>query len=318
MPLPVGRRSVIPALSLALALLAPSRATAATPAEEAAAEVLFQEGRRLRDAKNFDEACPKFEESNRLSPSAGALLTLGDCLEQSDKLASAWGAFVEAGLVAKAKADPARQGEAERRAALLAPRLAKLAIVVPPIARVPGFVVHGDGSAVGEAQWGTYLPANVGPHTIEASAPGYRPWSMTIRIDSNGSTATVKIPELDKIPVEATDKPGDGSTQKTLGYAALGVGGAAVVVGAITLGLDGAKNASLLKLCPMAHCAPSLQSDVDTYHTLGLVSSSSLIVGGALAATGLILALATPKVKPQAAGVLPLVGPGYVGLAGRF
>ena len=296
---------------------------AATPAEEAAAEALFQEGRRLRDAKNLDEACPKFEESNRLSPSAGALLSLGDCLEASDKLASSWGAFIEAGLVAKSKADPGREAEAGRRAALLAPRLAKLAIVVLPIARVPGFVVHGDGSAVGEAQWGMYLPANVGPHTIEASAPGYRPWSMTIRIDTNGSTATVKIPVLDKIevatskPGDGSAQPGDGSAQKTFGYAAIGVGGAAVIVGAITLGLDAAKNASLLKMCPMSRCAPSLQSDVDSYHTLGIVSSSSLIVGGALAATGLIVVLATPKVKPQAA-VLPLVGPGYVGLAGRF
>ena len=283
-------------------------------ADEAAAEALFQDGKRLVTEKNFAEACPKFEESSRLSPSAGALLSLGDCLEQSDKLASAWGAFVQAGLVARAKADTGREAEADRRAALLAPRLAKLAIMVPPTARVPGFEVHGDGSAVGEGQWGSYLPANVGPHTIEASAPGYRPWSMTIRIDSDGSTASVKIPQLDKI--EAMDKPKPSGVQKTAGIVVLSAGAAGLTMGAVAGGIATAEHANLIGVCPTARCPPSLQSNVNSYHTAAAVSTGTFIVGGILGAAGIVVVVTAPKA--QAATVSPIVGLGFVGARGRF
>ena len=312
------RRLAAAGVFLLATLLASASPTfaAGTPAEEAAAEALFQEGRRLRDEKNFEEACPKFEESSRLSPSIGALLSLGDCLEQSDKLASSWGAFVAAGLLAKAKADPSRQAEADRRAALLAPRLAKLAIVVPPIARVPGFQVHGDGSAVGEGQWGTYLPANVGPHTIEASAPGYRTWSMTIRIEVDGSVATVKIPVLDKIPEPAATPLPVSSTQRTAGIVVLSMGAAGLTVGAVAGGIAAAEHSNLIGVCPTAVCPTSLQSNVDTYHRTAAVSTGAFIAGGIVAATGIVVIVTAPK--EHAVILAPIVGLGFVGARGRF
>ena len=88
------------------------------------------------------------------------------------------------------------------------------------------------------------------------------------------------------------------------------------MIGAITAGLDGPPNVSLLPQCPMAHCPASLQSSVNSYQTLSLVSSSSLIIGGALAVTGLIVVSSRRKTEPPA--VAPVVGLGYAGLAGRF
>jgi len=111
---------------------------------------------------------------------------------------------------------------------------------------------------------------------------------------------------------------GDGGPQKTVGLAAVGVGVAGLVVGAITLGLDASTHASLAQQCPMGQCPGALQSTVNAYHSLGIVSSTALVAGGALAATGLVLVLTTPKTSPQPAGVSPVVGLGYVGLAGRF
>ncbi len=315
-------RSLAASLVLASAALlvpAASAFAAPSPQDQAAADVLFKEARELMAAGDFAKACPKFTEANRLAPTGGTFLSVGDCLEKQGLLASSWGAFKGAELFARSHDDPGREGEAARRAALLAPRLSKLAIVVPPLVKVPGFEVKRDGEAVGEAQWGSMMPVDAGHHVIEASAPGRKPWSVDVRVEENASATSIEVSPLEKLP-EPTPAalPAGNSAQKPIGYAAIGVGGAALLIGTITAGVDAAKHASLAQQCPAARCAASLQSSVDSYHTLSIVSSTSLIAGGALAATGLILVFMAPKAAPPAAGVSPVVGLGYAGLAGRF
>src|SRR5512132_1412974 len=85
-------RLLLPALILALPLsLAPPARAASTPADKAVATVLF------------NDACPKFEESQRIDPTPGTLLNLGDCYERSTppRTASAWGTFKRAEVMAR-------------------------------------------------------------------------------------------------------------------------------------------------------------------------------------------------------------------------
>jgi hypothetical protein len=304
------------ALGAVLALVA-TPASAASAENQAAADVLFKEAKALATANDCEHAIPKFVESQRLDPSAGTLLNVGNCYEKLGKLASAYGAFREAEVLARTRSDDFRQGEAARRAEAIAPQLAKLAIVVPLPIRVPGVEVKRDGALVGEGQWGSALPVDPGQHTIEATAPGYKPWSTVMRVEGNGA-AQIEVPLLEKSPEGPTEARPDSSVQKPLGFAAIGVGAAGLVVGAITLGLDASKHASIAKQCPMGLCPTSLHSDVDTYHTLGIASSSSLIIGGALVATGVIVVLVAPKTNLHAAGISPVVGPGFAGISGSF
>ncbi len=269
-----------------------SPASAASAQDQAAADVLFKEGKQLAAAKDWEHAIPKFVESQRLDPSTGTLLNIGDSYEKMDKLASAYGAFREAEVSARNAGDTPRQGEAARRAELLAPKLAKLAIVVPPVAHVPGFEVHRDGSVVGEGQWGSSLPTDVGFHTIEASAPGHKAWSTTVRIDINGSAASVEIPPLEKLPVEGpAAKPGfTWSTQRVAGFAVGGVGVVGVVVGGV-FGAITLSKASASK----SHCAPDLstcdpiggQLQQDA-HTTANVSNATFAIGGAALIAGVV------------------------------
>src|SRR6478735_9605838 len=67
---------------VATLLFASARAGAASPTDQAKAEALFDEGRRLLAAARFAEACPKFAESQRLDSALGTLLNLGDCYEK--------------------------------------------------------------------------------------------------------------------------------------------------------------------------------------------------------------------------------------------
>ena len=43
------------------------------PEEKAAAEALFDEGRKLKADGKFSEACPKFEESQKMAPAMGRI-----------------------------------------------------------------------------------------------------------------------------------------------------------------------------------------------------------------------------------------------------
>ncbi len=84
-------------------------------------------------------------------------------------------------MMSRNAGDTTRETEAARRAGLLAPQLPKLAIVLPPVARVPGIEVRWDGEVVGDGQWGSDMPLDAEQHTIEVRAPsgGARPPETT-------------------------------------------------------------------------------------------------------------------------------------------
>src|SRR5687767_1891178 len=69
---------------------------------EAAAEALFGEAKKLAAQGKYAEACPKFAESNKLDRGAGTLIHLGDCYEKNKQTASAWATYKEAASAAQA------------------------------------------------------------------------------------------------------------------------------------------------------------------------------------------------------------------------
>ena len=121
------------------------------------------------------EACPKFAESQRLDPSPSTLLNLASCYEKSDHPASAWATYREAASAASGLGRQDLVATAQRHADSLFPTLARMSISVA--APADGMVIALDGVSVGRAEWGVAVPVDPGEHTIEASAPHYKPWS---------------------------------------------------------------------------------------------------------------------------------------------
>lgn len=190
------------ALLVALASATPARAQTSA-ADKATAQALFDEGKRLMDAGQFAQACPKFADSEKLDPGVGTLLNLAVCYEKNGQTASAWATYKDAASAAANAGEAAREKYARDHAAALEPSLAKLTVTVA--APVDGLQVRRDGEAVPSASLGLALPIDPGDHTVTANAPHYKSWSATVTV-AKSATASVQIPALEPAP-EPTPAP---------------------------------------------------------------------------------------------------------------
>jgi hypothetical protein len=230
-----------------------------TNAKRTAAEALFTEARRLMDEGDYEKACPKFADSQRLDPAVGTLLNLGLCYKQSGKTASAWSAYREAAALARAAAQTDREELAETEANALEAKLSKLVISVPETAQLEKLEVELDGAPVLRGLWDVAAPVDPGEHTVAASAPNKEPWTGRITVAPE-ATETLTVPVLEDAtlpapaqaqplptaptpaatapsvePVEvATDEETDGlGTQRVIAIALGGVGLAGAAVGTV-------------------------------------------------------------------------------------
>jgi hypothetical protein len=228
-------------LSLALALTAPP-AGAQSATDSATAESLFNEALALLANKKAAEACPKLEASQRLDPGVGTLLYLADCYQQVGRTASAWGTFREAAYLAKSAKDD-RENVAVESARNLEPKLSYLTVQVT---QPPGVTleVKRDGKLMQDALWNTAIPVDPGDHTIEATAPGKKPWSATLNVGEGPRQESVAVPALEDAPVVVPaapvqmsapppEPPHTANTQKTVGWVLLGVGSAGLITGGV-------------------------------------------------------------------------------------
>jgi hypothetical protein len=76
------------------------------------------------------QACPKFEESQRLDPGVGTQFNLADCYERTGRLASAYTTFIDVAAATRQLGQFEREAVARERAKSIKPRLSRLVIVV--------------------------------------------------------------------------------------------------------------------------------------------------------------------------------------------
>jgi hypothetical protein len=165
-------------------------------ADNATAQALFDQAKKLMGEKKYAEACPKLEESQKLDPGLGTQTNLAICYESEGRTASAWSLYLEVASQAKATNQPDREKKARDAAKALEPKLSKLTIEVTSPA--DGIEVKRNGAAVGQATWGTPIPVDPGQVQLAATAPGRKAWEKGITVESKPGVQTVKIPELEK------------------------------------------------------------------------------------------------------------------------
>ena len=203
-------------------------------ANPAAAEALFDQGRAALAQGDFDTACGRFRESDRLDPALGTRFNLADCEEKRGHLATAWSLF--RGVVAQLAEGDDRLPVAQKRLAALEPRVPRLTMVLAPRAPRTTRVKEGD-TEYAEGSFGVALPIDPGPHHLMVSAPGYHPRRIDVALEP-GETAEVSVSpgSLEAEVQTAALAPGGSRADdhRTLGYVLAGVGATGIVVGAVS------------------------------------------------------------------------------------
>jgi hypothetical protein len=308
------------------ALIAP--AAHAGGADAAAAEALFQQGRAAAEKGDWETACTKLRESQRLDPAVGTAFNVGNCEEKLGHLTAAWTLFVE--VANKTKPGDERHGIAKKRADALEKRIPKLTIRLGPGAPA-GTKVRRDDTALAAGSLGAALPADPGKHTITITAPGRK--TVTRDIDlAEGERRDIEVlpgaegegservaPTEEAAPT-AEPSASPGSTQRTAGWVLGGVGVAGVLVGVITGGLTVAKKSAADAHCPNKACDAEGLDAVNAGRTLAKVSPATLIIGLAAVGGGVALILTSgsgDEKKDQKKGetaLVPSFGPTGGGL----
>jgi hypothetical protein len=331
-------------LALGIALMTATWASPARAADSAemraAAQVLFDQGKNLSKAGKFAEACPKFEESQRLDPRIGTQFNLADCFEHIGRTASAWTNFVDVAASTKAAGQADREQVARDRAAVLERKLSRVTLRVEGVG-VAGLHVTRDGIEISQALWGTPLPIDPGEHRIEASAPGKIAWKSTFSASTSASTSTVTVPALAEDPAAFKaperahtaplldpiepgkargpdrDEGSSGTSQRIAGVALGVVGAAGIVVGSVFGVSAKSKLADSKPYCRTADLCTAEGLDlVSEARTSATLSTIGFVAGGAALVGGLVVFLTAPSGAPRpaaAARFVPLLGPQVVG-----
>jgi hypothetical protein len=191
-----------------------------------------------------------------------------------------------------------------------------------------------DGELVASTLDGKPLPIDPGKHHLRYELDGAEPLEEDVIInigDHNrrlepafhgpggaigGDTTTPPPPKLDEPPSGPLRWPA---------FVTIGVGGAGIIVGAITGGLAlGAKSSLDEKCATKTTCPKESQADIDTLSTMSTASTVGFVAGGITAAAGIIVAIALPSPKAPAKAAKqtiewqPWISPLGAGVHGRF
>jgi len=276
-----------------IAALVMVRAAPAHADDTPIAESLFQQGLGAMERGDYGRACGLLAESQRLDPGGGTLLNLALCHERAGNIATAWARYHDALGIARRDAREDRITFAAEHIKLLEPRLPRLAISMnEPVA---GAHAKVDGVDLSASVWETPSPIDPGEHVLRVEAPGRAPWTTKVAV-VEAETRRVTVPRL--APALAMESPAPlappGRTQRILGWSLTGVGGSAViagaVLGALAIGAESTADAS----CPgTGACSDPRGIDASNRATAFSTAATISAIGGAIVLAGGILLLLT-------------------------
>jgi hypothetical protein len=328
------------AIVLALSLSAKAAPAQVSDADRAAARALSAEGHEALAKNDYATAADRFARADGLIHAPTLMLGLARAQVGLGKLVTAQETYrriLREGAPAGSPAPFFRAlKDAQAEVDALAPRIPFLIIKTSGAGAAR---ITIDGVEVPNLLLGAKRPVDPGEHVIRAVSDGSAATERTVKlVEREGETVTLELTPLqaDKppaveravaAPIAPLTPPGGedpmkASAQKTIGVAALAVGGAGLALGGVMGGLALARHGVLKGKCtvpPDNRCPLSEKSDLDAYSTLGAISTAGFVAGGAVAVLGTVLVLTAPRPKPRdGAWIAPVIGVGYAGAKGAF
>jgi len=209
----------------------------------AAAVALFDEGRAALERGDFDVACTKFKESNRIAAALGTAFNLANCEEKRGRLATAWVLFKQ--VATQMNPDDPRLSVATEHVVALEKRAPRVIFSAnertPPDTRV-----RLDDLELASASFGSAIPLDPGQHhaVIRSSSTPSRTLTFIV---AEGETTTLELtapptpphPAAPRSAPPTADAPAIddrvlGLERPTATLLAGGIGAAGLALGIIT------------------------------------------------------------------------------------
>jgi len=310
-------------------------------ATRASARQLGYSGVESFEAQDYPAASDKLERAYRVLQvptlglwSARALVKLGKLVQAQErylKVARLQTGGGDAEVQRKAQADAAKE------LAALSPRIPSVVIDLRG-AKPADVTLSIDGMAVASDLVGEPRPVDPGTHTlagVRGSEKQEAAFTVTEAAQQHVALTFPELPAGAATPAPAasaasdapaaalsappTDSPKTGSTQRTLGWVAITVGSAGLIIGGVTGGVAISKKGALDDApgCTGNACPTNQQSKVDSYNSMRTLSSVGFIAGGVMAAAGIVLVLTAPSPQPSPSAALWL-SPNQAGIRGSF
>ena len=331
------RPRCMPALGILLALSIASVAHAQQPsaADKETARSLMTQGEAQRGKNELKASLQSFQGADAIMkvPSTGlevarAHVALGNLLEAREAalgvtrlptLPNEPPPFIEARAKAQALSDDLEQ------------RIPSVQITLKNVPEGAAPTVTVDGTALPAAALALPRKLNPGHHVIAANA-GSSEGHVDVDVherESKPVLVELAPPALSVVtPTSIEPSP---KKDRTLTYAAFGVGAAGLVVGGITGLLSISKTSGLKDQCPNNKCpaatydSQAFQNDKSSAQTMGTISTVGFIVGGAGIAVGVVSLFLGGKASASTTGKAaltptlgPWVGVGSAGFRGSF
>ncbi|HEX4335408.1 MAG TPA: hypothetical protein VH062_05810 [Polyangiaceae bacterium] len=312
------------ARALALAsILAGSCPLPAAAQSTAAAEALFNDGRTAMEAKDYDTACPRFRESNKLDPAVGTLLNLAVCETARGRVATGWELF--RAVAEKLPIDDPRRDFVAKQLSQIEPRLPHLMLTLASGSPIDTRAKEGDAEFA-SATFGVPLPMDPGKHTFTVDAQGYDAATVDVEL-AEGKQQSLEIapgPLKPALPASTTtssvlapsgDENGKGHDTRVLGWVIGGVGVAGLGVGLGTGLMALGKKSTADEQCSdkLRVCSAAGRDAASSGRTLAIVSTVGWIAGALGVGAGAYFIITSKPRAPQTA-LSTDIGPGTASL----
>jgi hypothetical protein len=302
-----------------VALASPSLARA----QDSVAQALFEEGKKALMAKDYETACAKLRESDRIKHKVSARVNLASCEEKRGRVATAWRVYqdVLAELPVEDRTRPAIKATIDD----LEGRLPRLTLTLAPGAPA-GTTVH-EGSAI--LGYGKPQPLDPGEHHLVVAAPRRTAKTMEVALAEGKITALVVVPGAadeaaavvaptsepsvvaEPLPRDTTTSAAEGASPGPWITGGIGVAGfiASIATGAVLLHDKSIADAHCTD-GPPPTCRDQTGLDAGRgVRTLGPATTVGLVIGAVgVAAGGVWLGLRPTKKSSARAGIGPMVG----------
>jgi tetratricopeptide (TPR) repeat protein len=279
----------------------PPAEAAGAGASSTSARSAFDAGRALFDAGRYAEALPLLQQAYVASRSPNAHLLIARCLRETGKLAEAYEEMSATSREASARAEsdpryvPTRDAAAAELV-LLERRVGRLVVALEDV--LSEWSVNLDGVPLPAERRGVVVAVSAGVHVVDAQRAKDPPARQEVTVAA-GEMKTLALKASAPAFRVVVYQPSGGAV-RTVGYAALGLGAAGLILFAVAGGIALSNYDSLQHDCAvLASCADdSHHGLIDTGKTLQTVANIGLAFGAPALVTGGLMAIFGGPRKP--------------------